>query len=697
MKTTLRFVIMLTITAALCLCLGAAVYAGDTVPPDPVIHTVTLDANGGYFDDDPSCTAKEFEVMDGQDLYPISPKNPDPHLACSGWYYDAACTELAAGFTDGLHESFTPEDDVTLYAGWAEAWVVTFDANGGTLESDNTYSVVKGERLAYYPFLRPADPNRMRFSHWALADGTRVDVWTYIPEGDVTLYAHYVPVHNVTLDANGGYFSNDPSVTTVVHQITDGEALYSPAPNNPDTHLAFSGWYYDEACTELAVGRYGTFIPDRDLTLYAGWTEAWVVTFDANGSSFGSGKTAMEYAVAKGSKLSYDPSQQLIAPDQMRFSYWMLEDGTRVNAWEYIPEGDVTLYARYGRVHHVTLDANGGYFGDDYSTTLERQVTDGQSIILKPPPKNPDPHLACSGWYYDAACTELAAGVVDGAYESFTPENDVTLYAGWDEGWIVTFEAGDGQFPDGTSTDSVTLLKGMILEYYPYPYMQPKESHNWFDFYCREDGTRFEYCREDGWGTVHYSRTFVPEGDMTLYAHYSHFYEVTLDANGGYFPDDPNRTTLGGLMAESGANDPGEYMPKHFNPHMVFDGWYYDAACTNLAAARDEPVAPHGDVTLYAGWLSPDVVLPADLTTIEAEAFNGGAFTYVLVPDGVEAIGSGAFANCPSLQYVEIQGVDTAISDNAFGGRTDITIIAPAGSAAATWANQHYVNFIPAA
>ena len=541
MKTILRFAMMLTLTAALCLWLGAAVYAGDTVPPDPVIHTVTLDANGGYFDGDPSCTAKEFEVMDGQDLYPISPKNPDPHLACSGWYYDAACTELAAGFTDGLHESFTPEDDVTLYAGWTEAWVVTFDANGGTLESDNTYSVVKGERLAYHPFLRPADPNRMRFSHWALADGTRVDVWTYIPEGDVT------------------------------------------------------------------------------------------------------------------------------------------------------------LYARYGRVHHVTLDANGGYFGDDYSTTLERQVTDGQSIILKPPPKNPDPHLACSGWYYDAACTELAAGVVDGAYESFTPENDVTLYAGWDEGWIVTFEAGDGQFPGGTSTDSVTLLKGMILEYYPYPYMQPKESHNWFDFYCREDGTRFEYCREDGWGTVHYSRTFVPEGDMTLYAHYSHFYNVTFDANGGYFSDDPNRTTLGGLMAESGANDPGEYMPKHSNPHMVFDGWYYDAACTNLAAARDEPVAPHGDVTLYAGWLSPDFVLPASLTAIGAEAFSGGAFTYAVVPAGVARINSGAFANCPSLQYVEIQGADTAISDNAFGGRTDFTIIAPAGSAAETWANQHGVNFIPAA
>ena len=94
---------------------------------------------------------------------------------------------------------------------------------------------------------------------------------------------------------------------------------------------------------------------------------------------------------------------------------------------------------------------------------------------------------------------------------------------------------------------------------------------------------------------------------------------------------------------------------------------------------------------------APDFVLPASLTTIEAEAFAGGAFSYVFVPADVETIASGVFANCPNLQYVEFAGSSTLISDNAFGGRTDFTIIAPAGSAAATWAIQHNVNFQPAA
>ena len=128
-----------------------------------------------------------------------------------------------------------------------------------------------------------------------------------------------------------------------------------------------------------------------------------------------------------------------------------------------------------------------------------------------------------------------------------------------------------------------------------------------------------------------------------------------------------------------------------------FQGWATSRRGAAAYFAGNDVQITGGNVTLYAAWLTPDLVLPASLTVIEAEAFYGDAFTYVLVPACVEAIGSGAFAHCPSLQSVEIQGSDTLISDNAFGGRTDFTIIAPAGSAAETWAIQHNVNFQPAA
>lgn len=94
---------------------------------------------------------------------------------------------------------------------------------------------------------------------------------------------------------------------------------------------------------------------------------------------------------------------------------------------------------------------------------------------------------------------------------------------------------------------------------------------------------------------------------------------------------------------------------------------------------------------------TPDLILPTSLTTIDTEAFSGGAFTYVLVPAGVEVIGSGAFAECPNLRYVELLGAETEIDDAAFDGVTGLTIIAPADSKAETWAAQHSVNFQPAA
>ena len=99
-------------------------------------------------------------------------------------------------------------------------------------------------------------------------------------------------------------------------------------------------------------------------------------------------------------------------------------------------------------------------------------------------------------------------------------------------------------------------------------------------------------------------------------------------------------------------------------------------------------------ITVPGSGPAPDFILPADLTTMETEAFAGGAFTYVLVPAGVERINNGTFANCPNLQYVEIQGADTVISPDAFGGRTDFTILGPLDSPAERWANMRHITFL---
>ena len=97
----------------------------------------------------------------------------------------------------------------------------------------------------------------------------------------------------------------------------------------------------------------------------------------------------------------------------------------------------------------------------------------------------------------------------------------------------------------------------------------------------------------------------------------------------------------------------------------VFLGW---ATSRDAESGVTGTYHPTGDVTLYAIWKLPDLRLPASLTTVESEAFAGGAFTYVLVPETVTAIGPRAFADCRNLQYVELQSRNTVIDTSAFAG-----------------------------
>ena len=96
-----------------------------------------------------------------------------------------------------------------------------------------------------------------------------------------------------------------------------------------------------------------------------------------------------------------------------------------------------------------------------------------------------------------------------------------------------------------------------------------------------------------------------------------------------------------------------------------FGGWYADEA---LGTAFDFDTAIIADTSVYAKWVQPDLVLPADLTTVEEEAFLGGAFTFVKLSDNTTSVGPRAFAECPNLAYIYIPDgaeVDpTAFSEN---------------------------------
>ena len=92
-----------------------------------------------------------------------------------------------------------------------------------------------------------------------------------------------------------------------------------------------------------------------------------------------------------------------------------------------------------------------------------------------------------------------------------------------------------------------------------------------------------------------------------------------------------------------------------------------------------------------------DFILPASLATVDDEAFSGGAFVYVKLPENAVSVGWHAFADCPNLTYIYIPALTTQIDEQAFGNTTDLTIIGVPGTYASTYADEHGFTFVPAA
>ena len=131
-------------------------------------------------------------------------------------------------------------------------------------------------------------------------------------------------------------------------------------------------------------------------------------------------------------------------------------------------------------------------------------------------------------------------------------------------------------------------------------------------------------------------------------------------------------------------------------PDHTFMGW--------AAVPDGEVVYQPGDsyvkdenITLYAVWkpdrIDPDFILPDDLKTIEDEAFAGCAFQYAYLPEGTEAIGSKAFADCSNLAFIHIPESCTSIAKDAFAGVTGLTIFGQEGSCAEFYAGKYGFMF----
>ena len=201
-------------------------------------------------------------------------------------------------------------------------------------------------------------------------------------EQDVTAYASWGALYNITLDLRGGYLPNNESTL----QIAVGANYTMPIPVRE--HYDFTGWYanYDGEAIRLTNetgNSTRSWYIEQDTTVYATWEEVvYTVTYNLNGGT-NAAYNPSEYTILT---LGFEGAIALSAPTKTRdISYTSNSNGTinvtqevyTFEGWYLNPDftgkavteltidtGNVMLYAKWGGTsvttteNYVRLDAS---------------------------------------------------------------------------------------------------------------------------------------------------------------------------------------------------------------------------------------------------------------------------------------------------------------------------------------------------
>lgn len=544
-----------------------------------------------------------------------APDDPaDPGYEFGGWFTEDEC-ENEWDFSDKVAE------DMTLYAKWTNvSYTVRFDGNGGAGSMEDQKRVYDdGKALAANMFNRDG----CAFTGWntdadgsgkGFTDRSRENITTV--SGTVTLYAQWTDEYTVHFEANGA----EGTMADQNRKAGDGKAL--TANSFVMDGWEFTGWNTEEdgSGTAYEDGFKGdlTLISDR-ITLYAQWTPAYTVHYDANG---GKGSVPdQERTFGDGGRLAANGFTR----DGFIFEGWNTEpDGKGAN-YDEETEGDlrswpgsITLYANWSpaKVFTVTLNANGGSFGGSETRTIK---TDEYGFIegFGDAPSAPPGYYGFFGWY-----TAKNGGMEVGDRVTFT--SDTTLYANWNElpdetmDWskpigpfTVTYDPGWGSV-DPASLQTVTRAGGDYRSNKIYIAGHPSAEYSLYtlDGWYSSPGGGVRAIPGTNEAADPRPSKFI--SDTTLYAHWSDpAYTVKFDANGGegVMPDQQRRYGDGGALA-------GNALMKRYHH---FAGWNTEpdgSGADYMDGYRGDLTFKEETLTLYAQWIK-------DSYTVKFDA-NGG-------------------------------------------------------------------------
>lgn len=326
------------------------------------------------------------------------------------------------------------------------------------------------------------------------------------------------------------------------------------------------------------------------------------VTFHANLSKYGEAYfdkdpdiTEKTIDIRKGTHLEHYASSGLEVDRDSDFFFigWSLDPDAVVGDDEILADGPADVYAVYGQIKRVILDANGGSFpslGTDVTQYTYRYYP-GTIFSPRHDPESGDPDLLFAGWADSADASEpnIPENVL---YDDICEK----LYAVYGEKLTVTFDANGGYLfanPE-IKTFRLTYAKGHIFEATHVEHEMPNmEFTGWMD----QNGVFIEHTETDH-PEYHYNE------DTYLTAMWNK--RVFVDANGGCFHFDPDLTQVVVSFPTSDAFSNQVIIEQHGEPIGTDDLQYLAGWATTPDASEPDVVEGGTDVTgltkIYAVW-----------------------------------------------------------------------------------------------
>lgn len=443
---------------------------------------ISFDANGG------DGTMPDQNVYGKADLN-VNTFTKD-HAVFIGW---AETADGEVKYTDGQTID-KPEEPITLYAVWAEAWVIRFT------DADTSVNVRKGEALGEKNVPTVTKTGYV-FNGW-YNGGEKLDPAAAVT-ADAAYSAKWSPIqYTIRFDANGGIGTMNEMSLAYDQTVALPKAIFTR------TGYSFSGWtlsgthYADEAeicnlsTTDGAV-----------LTFKAEWSGSRVAVH-ADPNYAGSTVTERIGVVGENYNFIYDEQtgktkySELKNPvrDGYKFTGWFSasDGGDEItNQYKFTAEDSVngiTLYAHWVEAATVTFDANGGS-----CHTKSKIIVKGEKIGYLPDASRSS--LNFDGWYTKADGGEKIT-------TDFIVTEDRTLYAHYRENsYYVRFNANKGSgvmedvlvpfgsdytLPECTFTREDYVFAGWATYASgPVRYADKDKLHREFDDWDSEDGEIF--------------------------------------------------------------------------------------------------------------------------------------------------------------------------------------------------------------